>query len=47
MNTAAYVIDTDVLSEVLLGDATAIQFFESIQKEPHSRIFISESQSSL
>ena len=42
MNTAAYVIDTDVLSEVLLGDATAIQFFESIQKEPHSRIFISE-----
>ncbi len=39
---AAYVIDTDVLSEVLLGDATAVQFLESIQNEPHSRIFISE-----
>ena len=39
---AAYVIDTDVLSEVLLGDATAVQFFASIQNEPHSRIFISE-----
>ncbi len=31
MTVAAYVIDTDVLSKRLLGDATAVQFFESIQ----------------